>query len=57
MLMGDFKCDLKIAENYQKEADRALKSLHSELKNYLIMEGVVHTVVGAGFGATAGAGE
>ena len=57
MLMGDFKCHLKIAENYQKEADRALNSLQSELINYLITEGVVHTVVGAGVGVTAGAGD
>ena len=61
MLMRDFKSDLKIAENYSKEADRALKSLESEVKNYLIKEGVLAVgaaaLVGAGAGAACGAGE
>ena len=61
MLMRDFKSDLKNAENYSKEADRALKSLESEVKNYLIKEGVLAVgaaaLVGAGAGAACGAGE
>ena len=61
MLMRDFKSDLKIAENYLKEVDRALKSLQSEVTNYLIEEGVLAAgaavLVGAGAGAACGAGE
>lgn len=34
MLMRNFKSDLQITENYHKEADRALKSLPSELETY-----------------------
>ena len=60
MLMRNFNSDLKIAENYLKEADRALKSLQSEVKNYLIKEGVLAAggaaLVGAGAGAACGAG-
>ena len=61
MLMRDFKSDLKITENYSKEADRALKSLESEVTSYLIKEGVLAVgaaaLVGAGAGAACGAGE
>lgn len=61
MLMRDFKSDLKIAENYLKEADRALKSLQSEVTNYLIKEGVLAAgaaaLAGACAGAACGAGE
>ena len=32
--MRDFKSDLQITKNYYKAADRALKSLPSELETY-----------------------
>ena len=61
MLMQNLKSDLRIAEDYQKEADRLLKSLRSELKDYLIKQGilemVVSTVAGAAVGWISGTGE
>lgn len=61
MLMQNLKSNLRIVEDYQKEADRLLKSLRSELKDYLIMQGilemVVSTVAGVAVGAVIGAGE
>lgn len=59
--MGDFRTDLEIAEKYQEEADRVLKSLQSEVRNYLIKEGVLvvaaSAAIGAAAGGLAGAGE
>lgn len=40
MLMRDIKSDLQITEDYYKEADRALKSLQSELETDFKKEGV-----------------
>lgn len=61
MLMQNLKSNLRIVEDYQKEADRLLKSLRSELKDYLIKQGilemVVSTVAGVAVGAVIGAGE
>lgn len=61
MLMGDFRTDLRIAENYQNEVDRVLKSLQSELRNYLIKEGLLvvaaSAAIGAATGGAGGAGE
>lgn len=59
-LMQNLKSYLKIAEDYQKEADRLLKSLRAELKDYMvkqsILDMVVSTVAGAVVGAFIGAG-
>lgn len=61
MLMQNLKSNLRIVEDYQKEADRLLKSLRSELEDYLIKQGilemVVSTVAGVAVGAVIGAGE
>lgn len=61
MLMQNLKSNLRIVEDYQKDADRLLKSLRSELKDYLIKQGilemVVSTVAGVAVGAVIGAGE
>lgn len=65
MLMRDFKSDLQITEYYDKEADRALKSLQLEYETYLNKEGVlavapgavaVSALVATGFGAAGGIG-
>lgn len=65
MLMRDFKSDLQITEYYDKEADRALKSLQSEYETHLNKEGVlavapgavaVSALVATGFGAAGGIG-
>lgn len=59
--MRDFKSDLQITENYHKAADRALKSLPSELETYY-KENRVSAVcesalIGAFVGAAWGVGE
>ena len=41
MLTRDIKSDLQITEDYYKEADRALKSLQSELETDFKKEGVL----------------
>ena len=65
MLMTDFKSDLQITEYYDKEADRALKSLQSEYETHLKKEDVlavapgavaVSALVATGFGAAGGIG-
>lgn len=65
MLMRDFKSDLQITEYYDKEADRALKSLQSEYETHFKKEGVlvvapgavaVSALVATGFGAAGGIG-
>ena len=45
--MRDFKSDLQITEYYDKEADRALKSLQSEYETHLKKEGVLAVAPGA----------
>ena len=60
MLIDDIKCDLDIAENYLKNAEKALGSLHSEITSYLIECGVLavaKTAASAAVGAAAGAGK
>lgn len=58
MLMRNFKRDLKTTEDKYKDADRALKSLQSELETYLTKEGVLaagaSALIGAGVGAACG---
>ena len=63
--MRDFKSDLQITEYYDKEADRALKSLQSEYETHLKKEDVlavapgavaVSALVATGFGAAGGIG-
>lgn len=65
MLMRDFKSDMQITEYYDKEADRALKSLQSEYETQVKKEGVlavapgavaVSALVATGFGAAGGIG-
>ena len=59
--MRNFKSDLQITENYHKEADRALKSLPSELETYYKENRVSaigeSTVIGAVAVASFGVGE
>ena len=59
--MRNFKTDLQITENYHKEADRAVKSLPSELETYHKENRVSavgeSAVMGAIAGASFGVGE
>lgn len=61
MLMRNFKRDLETTEDKYKDADRALKSLKSELESYLKKEGLLavgaSAMIGAGVGAVCGVGE